>query len=1235
MSMLHNSTRVDRLAQVRDKATGGPRSDHFKASIIKKWLCVVLCLVFVSSALSVVVPQAVHAAEEGYLFDRVITWADGTTEHVQIGKDNFFYLDGLKKHLVGMNFIPVNPNQSETVDKWSFWLPANMAFFEKQFAYLQSIGVRIICTRFDDCGWAGAEVESTAFQNFFALLKKYKMLAVFQIPCSYKSGFNDAMINHTMPSLPMWGGGETLDARLNRQLPMLAKFDNIVAIGCENELDYLAPGMTYNADDVTVYMTYLIGMVKNNTPLLTTHNVMDDCTIEPTIKQAALKLVDIPSFDPYRATPADITTIMESTTASLGATNGWWALEIGENNRGRPDWEFDENLVTGEFIDASFEAGATASFLFTNFSPDNNDKLQYFDSNGDPKPNLTGIAAEISRLQAPLSQPVTIPSETFTITASASANGSISPTGNVVINQGGSQTFTITTDAGYHVADVLVDGASMGAVTSYTIASVTADHTIRASFASDAYTINASACAHGSISPSGAVTVDPGTDQSFNIAAEDGYHVGDVLVDGGSVGAVDSYTFSNVTDKHTISASFAADAVTTFTVAASAGANGSISPTGNVVINQGGNQTFTITPDAGYHISDVLVDGASMGAVTSYTIASVTADHTIRASFASDAYTINASAGANGSISPTGNVVINQGGNQTFAITPDAGYHVADVLVDGASVGVVASYTFSNVTGDHAISASFAADAVTTFTITASAGAHGSISPSGAVAVNPGADQSLNIAPDAGYHVADVLVDGGSVGAVTSYTFSNVTAAHTISASFAADVVTTFTITASADANGSISPSGAVAVNPGADQYFTIAAEDGYHVSDVMVDGASVGAVASYALNNVTADHTISASFAADALTTFTVTASATGSGDVAESPVQTAYPSGASVQLTATADPGWSFAGWSGDLSGSANPATVTMDGNKTVTATFAIATSKPSITVTSPNGGETASIGEPFDITWDSSNVTGNVNIYVSRTAGSTWTLITPRGGIANGGNYSWPVTAPATAKARVKVASATKSTIFDASNANFTISAGTITVTSPNGGETAYIGDPLDITWDSSHVAGNVNIYVSRSGGSTWTLINPRGGIANSGNYSWAAVTGPATAKARVKVASASTATVFGTSNANFTISAGTITVTSPNGGETASIGEPLDITWDSSHVTGNVNIYVSRTAGSTWTRITPTAGVANTGNYSWTVTTPATAKARVKVASVSTATVFDTSNANFTISAGTVN
>ena len=70
-------------------------------------------------------------------------------------------------------------------------------------------------------------------------------------------------------------------------------------------------------------------------------------------------------------------------------------------------------------------------------------------------------------------------------------------------------------------------------------------------------------------------------------------------------------------------------------------------------------------------------------------------------------YTIKATAGVNGSISPTGNVSVREGRDQTFTITPDKGYAVAKVLIDSKNVGAVKSYTFENVKKNHTIEVVF------------------------------------------------------------------------------------------------------------------------------------------------------------------------------------------------------------------------------------------------------------------------------------------------------------------------------------------------------------------------------------------------------------------------------------------------------------------------------------------------------------------------------------------------
>ncbi|MBW2046204.1 MAG: hypothetical protein JRI96_15200 [Deltaproteobacteria bacterium] len=150
-------------------------------------------------------------------------------------------------------------------------------------------------------------------------------------------------------------------------------------------------------------------------------------------------------------------------------------------------------------------------------------------------------------------------------------------------------------------------------------------------------------------------------------------------------------------------------------------------------------------------------------------------------------------------IYPAGEVEVEEGQDQTFSIYPSSGFKIADVLVDGESVGAVSSYTFGNVTRDHTIQASFAVNA---YTITATAGAGGTITPSGAVAVNSGDDQSFTITADTGYGIADVLVDGVSVGAVAGYEFTDVVDNHTIEASFEEDLEEVFGLyTATLDGN--------------------------------------------------------------------------------------------------------------------------------------------------------------------------------------------------------------------------------------------------------------------------------------------------------------------------------------------------------------------------------------------------------------------------------------------------
>jgi len=147
--------------------------------------------------------------------------------------------------------------------------------------------------------------------------------------------------------------------------------------------------------------------------------------------------------------------------------------------------------------------------------------------------------------------------------------------------------------------------------------------------------------------------------------------------------------------------------ISTYTITATAGFGGSITPLGTVTVNYKESKTFTITPNAGYKIKDVKVDSVSVGAVSTYTFENVIQDHTIEAVFEQITYTISASSGSGGSISPSGSVTVNSGDSKTFTITPSSGYKISNVKIDGVSKGSISSYTFTNITSDHTIEATF------------------------------------------------------------------------------------------------------------------------------------------------------------------------------------------------------------------------------------------------------------------------------------------------------------------------------------------------------------------------------------------------------------------------------------------------------------------------------------------------------------------------------------------------
>lgn len=367
----------------------------------------------------------------------------------------------------------------------------------------------------------------------------------------------------------------------------------------------------------------------------------------------------------------------------------------------------------------------------------------------------------------------------YTITASAGENGTIDPAGEVKVDEGASQVFTITANSNYEVADVLVDGESVGAVTTYTFEDVTGNHTIAASFR----LINKDALKElldaANEKNEGMYTAATWTvfldaretaqkvyddadatgeqiqqaqkalqDAQAALAARTAYTADDPFVfpemgESAKLAEAEFFTLVPITgDKYVriendanasngkkvgwmepgnvIKLPYTAEATGTYTVECRYQSGRLSADTANAINWSGENITSGSVRVYGDNTApyktvslEVVVTkpGAGELVITADDHAGPNLDkfEFTAKEIAATGHTVTATAGENGTITPSGEVKVEDGASQEFTIEANNGYEIADVLVDGKSVSAVKTYTFENVTENHAIAASFRA----------------------------------------------------------------------------------------------------------------------------------------------------------------------------------------------------------------------------------------------------------------------------------------------------------------------------------------------------------------------------------------------------------------------------------------------------------------------------------------------------------------------------------------------
>ena len=405
------------------------------------------------------------------------------------------------------------------------------------------------------------------------------------------------------------------------------------------------------------------------------------------------------------------------------------------------------------------------------------------------------------------------------VTAAAGEGGTITPAGQTLVKKGTSKTFDIAPAQGYEIVNVNVDGADLGPISYYTFQRVGVDHTISATFqkaqpSGDTVTLTTTANEGGTVAPAGQTRYAPGASAEITFTPDPGYQLASVKVNGRTVDVTDGAYTLVMDQSYAVSAAFEKIPdvpVVMFQNDFEDVAGDSFPFHGWTVKVQDTSSTwkqytYYNWKNEGNDSKHAYISNDWKGAQDEYLISpavdlSGTRDGVLTFDFAYGEYgiknktftaTVEASTDGGNTWNAIWNFQDSYTGQQAsnYIISGSAEVPVpAEYNVDGVQFAFRYVHPNEDTTGQLAIDnvklmAVEDGPVAQKYTITASAGEGGSITPAGAVSVKEGASQTFAIAAQEGYAIADVLVDSQSVGAVDSYTFENVTANHTIAALF-------------------------------------------------------------------------------------------------------------------------------------------------------------------------------------------------------------------------------------------------------------------------------------------------------------------------------------------------------------------------------------------------------------------------------------------------------------------
>lgn len=294
----------------------------------------------------------------------------------------------------------------------------------------------------------------------------------------------------------------------------------------------------------------------------------------------------------------------------------------------------------------------------------------------------------------------------------------------------------------------------------------------------------------------------------------------------------------------------------------------------------------------------------------------------------------------------------------------------------------------------------------------------------------------------------------------------------------------------------------------------------------------------------------------------------------------------------------------------------------------TFTISSSNPpSVTLAAPdNENLKLQRGRDYNVLWTANQIT-NVDLGVSYDAGNSWHSLS-QGLPVIPNTYSWYIPDSLYTRCYLRVEDSQVPTIYDWSDHFFTICK--LEINSPAENDVWVESTTRIITWDQANLT-NVKLEYSTDGGILWqTIVSSIN--ASTGSYSWL-VPKLYSTQCKLRISDADDASIFDVSDNLFTIRP-QIMLSNLNGGEYLQIYSIYRILWDATAEVSQVTLDYSINGGTTWLTLQGTPYEASLGYYDWFVPNTPSNQALVRVKNVGDTTIYDVSEAVFTITVATI-